>query len=98
MRLETDCSLTERFIKKALEKQFDLFINWYTSYYDTDVLGELNIEFNRSFPEDIESVVTALNGLKQSLALEDALNYMGFENAKTLAENHRQEFGLTQGL
>jgi len=98
MRLETDCSITERFIKRALEKQFSLWLNWVETYLSISTEAYLKLEFNRSFVQDIESMITSLVQLKGVLSLEDALNYIGFEDAAGLTERAYTELGITSGL
>lgn len=98
MRLETDCSVTERFLKRAMEKEFALFMNWASNYLSITADSDLEIEFNRSFVQDIESMITALVQLKGVLSLEDSLNYLGFENSKELAQRGLEELGASSGL
>jgi len=98
MKLEADSSLTERFIISALEKQFRLFKSWFNLYNNKSIDAELHIEFNRSFPEDVEALAQALIQFKQVLSLEDSLKYLGFENAKLLADNANAEMIATSGL
>lgn len=98
MRLETDCSVTERYMKRALEKQFSLWMNWVNNYLSITDDAYLSIEFNRSYIQDTESMISALVQLKGVLSLEDALNYLGFENARELAQKGLEELGATSGL
>jgi SPP1 family phage portal protein len=98
MRLETDCSLTERFIRRALEKQYNLFLNWYSNMFNKYSESSYDCIFIRSFPVDIESIASALVNLKQSMSLEDAYNLLGIENAKQKADRYLQELGVSEGL
>lgn len=104
MRLETDASLTERFFRKALMKQFELFTTWLVTYFSfgepeiSVAMNNFNIEFNRVFPEDIDAIVQTLGNLRNSMSLEDAYRYLGFEDAKGLAIRFKEELGLTGGI
>ena len=87
MRLENTAKQSESYMRSTLYKQTRLWTYWMREYNSIQV-SELDIdwEFKRVFPRDLQAEATTIAQLSNTITLEDALIAVGWENATEIAE------------
>jgi SPP1 family phage portal protein len=87
MRLENNCSETERFLKQALYKMSRLWVYWMNEYENLGIdWMDVDWNFQRVFPRDLQSESQVIASLSNVMQLEDVLTELGWQNASEIAK------------
>lgn len=92
-RMEMDAALTERFVRTALIKQYDLLFDWLQEFTGKSYLtDELTITFGRIFVKDVESLIRTLSLALNTMPAIEAYKLSGlFDNPEEVALAYEDE-------
>lgn len=93
-RLETTAKTSENFLRAALNKEFQLWIEWIKEFHNITVsLNEIKLIFKRVYPLDEQAQAEIAMKLSSIMAPIDAFKLAGFENPEEIAERFAEEGG-----